>query len=101
MSSINLDTRVKQQADVLTADVDDAVMLMAIDNGNYFDMQKTASHIWSAIATPKAVSEIVEELLGIYDVKAEQCQNAVIGFLDKLLAEGIIEIVEAEKMVKR
>lgn len=100
MNSIKLDTKVQQHPDVLTADVDDAVMLLSIQNGAYFDMPNTGSHIWNAIETSKSVAQIVEGLLQVYDVDAEQCQRSVIGFLERLLDEGIVEIVDTEDPVQ-
>jgi hypothetical protein len=44
---------------------------------------------------PRAVAEIQNAITDEYDVEPERCARDLVGLLEKLLAEGLIEIKES------
>ena len=50
--------------------------------------------IWDLIQEPIEINQIVSTLISSYDVAQVECEKQVITFLNRLLDEGLIEIVE-------
>ena len=96
MIKITFDTIVKQHPDVVSADVGDDVMLLAVKSDSYFDMPDTAALIWRQIEEPTTISQVCNALMEHYDVDEETCRTATLTFLEQLLEEGIVDVVAAE-----
>ena len=89
---IEIDATITQVAGLITADMDGEKVMLNIENGKYFGLDTIGSRIWELIEKPHIIREVVAELLREYDVEEEICQNEVLTFLDKLYAQGLVNI---------
>jgi hypothetical protein len=83
---------VSKSEGLLATKLDDEVVLMGVDQGFYYGMQKVGDRIWELISTPCPVSEIIQTLLTEYDVEEEKCWNEVRAFLNDLMNEGLVKV---------
>lgn len=83
---------VGRTAGVLEAEVDDEIVLLNIEKGNCYGLNKAGSRVWHFIAEPCRVSDICARLMAEYDIDAETCMRQVIELLEQLNSEDLITI---------
>lgn len=89
---INKNTIIKKNEDMVSADLNGMIVMMSIDNGEYYGLNEVATVIWDRIEKSLSVEELVEELMEEFNVSQEQCEVDVIGFLEKLHEKNLIFI---------
>jgi Coenzyme PQQ synthesis protein D (PqqD) len=82
-------------AQIGTADVDGEVVALHFERGFCYGLNEVGSRIWKLVETPKRIAEICATLQDEYDVPADVCESEVLALLEKLLAEGVIDVVES------
>lgn len=90
---IDENTAVAQAEELVAADMDGETVMMRIESGKYFGLDSVGSRIWSLIAEPRRVSQVIDKLLGEYEVERRQCREETMEFLHHLIAEGLVKIV--------
>ena len=80
--------------DQVSCDLAGEAAILNIKNGVYYGLDPVGARIWSLMQEPRAVSEIQTTITGEYDVEPERCARDLVGLLEKLLAEGLIEVKE-------
>lgn len=88
---MNLNSMVKQGDDPLSAEVDGELIMMSIEQGNYYGLGETGSRIWKLMETPIRVSDLCATLCQEYDVAPSVCEADTLDFLEKLAEQGLIE----------
>lgn len=74
----------------VAAEVDGEIVLMSIDQGKYFNLGEMGSQVWRQLDRPRAVSELCDELQGVFEVDRAICERDVLLFLEKLLERGLL-----------
>jgi hypothetical protein len=78
--------------DQVSCDLAGEAAILSIKNGVYYGLDPVGARIWSLVQEPRAVAEIRNTIIGEYDVEPERCARDLFGLLEKLLAEGLIEV---------
>ncbi len=91
-SLINLKSQVSHCADIISTSLDDEVVVMSIDHGNYYSMDTTGSYIWQLMETPLKIDTLCTQILQHFDVSGEQCENDLLAFVHELEKEGLISV---------
>jgi hypothetical protein len=82
------------RSDALVAtNLGDDVVMMDVDRGAYYGLEKVAARIWSLVERPVSVRSICDRLLEEYEVPPERCEQEVTAFIDEMLREGVLRIV--------
>lgn len=89
--TLDLNTRLRQHPDQVAAEADGEVLMMHIDSGNYYGLNEVASFLWKQLDTAKSVRELCDAVLGEFDVEEATCLADVLGFLQGMLDDGLIE----------
>lgn len=92
--SLTPQTIIRRTATVLASELDDETVMMDADKGLYYGLDQVGSHIWAMVAQPVSVRQVCEQLVAVYDVPQEQCEQEVQQFLADLLRHDIIEVVD-------
>lgn len=74
------------------SNVDDEVIVMHLDEGNFSSLKSTGLRIWSMLDEPTSVAKICETLLGEFDVSESDCQEQTIAFLQGVSERGLITV---------
>lgn len=90
---ITPETVLRRGDDVLASDVGDDVVMMDLEKGAYYGLQAVGARVWSCLEQPVAVKTICARLMGEYEVDETSCFRDVTGFLDQLLEEGLVTVV--------
>jgi hypothetical protein len=90
---LNLSTQVVRSPNQLSGNLDDAVVLLSVANGEYYKMNEVGSRIWALIEQPLSVGALVDTLLGEFEVEPSACEQEVQGFLEQLSHSGLLRVV--------
>jgi hypothetical protein len=66
--------------------------MMSVEKGQYFGLEPVGSRVWELIEKPVKVAELIDGLLGKYDVDRETCEKDVLAFLEELHEAGILQV---------
>lgn len=89
---LSLDSVVNRSEGQVSTEIDGEAVLLSIDRGNYYGMNKVLTAIWNWIEKPMSVSEICTKLTSTHDVSREVAEKDVLKILGELSREGLIDI---------
>lgn len=87
-----MDDRVVARSGLLSADIDDGIVLLDTASGTYVNFHDVAAEIWRQLAEPRSLGEICRHLGAIYDAPAERIQASVQRFLNDLEERQLIGV---------
>jgi hypothetical protein len=90
MSVIGMQSRFERNPDLAWTTMDDEVVMMSVERGEYSGLGGVGSRIWELLADPLTTSEICVRLVAEFEVDAETCETDVVEFLEQLLQGGLI-----------
>lgn len=70
--------------------IDDEIVVMRLDTGEFLSLTDTGSEIWQLIDGTRGRDDVVAVLAGQYDAPADAIGKDVDGFLDQLRKAGLI-----------
>jgi hypothetical protein len=76
----------------MSADVDEDIVMVNVETGFYYAASDVAREIWQAIERPTKVSDLIDNLVGTYDVARSECEEQTLEFLETMLAERLLEV---------
>ncbi len=92
MPSIGFESKISRATGFTTAAVQNELMMLNVEQGNYYSLDPIAAEIWKMLEMPMQVEEIIEQLLKRYDVSPDQCRADVLAFLGEMQGNGMIII---------
>ncbi|MBS7538159.1 PqqD family protein [Ancylobacter lacus] len=90
--SVDILSEVVRKKGYLGAAVGEEQVLLDMEHGVYIGLNPVGSDIWRRIEQPKVVAALCEELRAAYDAEAGVLEADVLGFLDRLLRQDMIEL---------
>lgn len=75
---------------VLARKLDDEMVLLNLDSGEYFGLNDTGTRIWELLAGGSACDEVVDRLTDEFEVTAEVAASHVTTLCDELLRAGLL-----------
>lgn len=67
-------------------------IMLSIKNGKYYNIGEVGGEIWERIRNPISISNLINELMIIFDVEKHLCEEHVLGFLNILAVEKLINV---------
>jgi len=92
--SIALTTTIARSNEIITAEADDEIVMMSLEQGEYFGLGAIGSRIWALLEQPMTVAALCDRLITLYAVDVETCQRDTLDFLQELYAAEIITLVD-------
>lgn len=89
---LNINSVISKKEDAVMAELDGKVVIMSIENGQYYALDEIGTDIWKSIEGSIAVKSIVEQLVQEYKVSEERCIEDLIAFLQSIESKGLIKI---------
>ncbi len=90
--ALSMSSTVSRSEDHLAANVDDGLVLMDVDHGNYYGLNAIGTDIWQRLEKELVVSELCAALSKEYDADMDTISREVLALLERLAAEGLIEV---------
>lgn len=89
---IGPNTILKRKQDQLFSEIDGEVVMLSVENSEYYGMDKVGSHIWQLIEKPVSLKQLIGLLLDEYEVTEEQCMEDTLKFIEQLMDKDLVEI---------
>jgi uncharacterized NAD(P)/FAD-binding protein YdhS len=68
-------------------------VILGLQNSVYYGVNPVGASIWKLLQRQRSVAELRDAVLEEYDVEKERCERDVLDLLEKMQAEGLIEVV--------
>jgi Coenzyme PQQ synthesis protein D (PqqD) len=91
---IQLDSQVTRNKDIIFSEMDNDVVMMSIEKGEYYGINPIGSRIWELLETSLRVSDLCQTLMVEYNVDENRCISDVVAYLQQLLEKNVITIVD-------
>ena len=75
---------------VVSAELDDEVILLNVESGVYFGLDAIGTRIWSALEQGATEQAIYTQLFDEYDVDPDQLRKDISSFLEMLREQGLV-----------
>ena len=75
---------------VLENEIDGEKIMLNMDKGEYYGMDKIASRIWELLNEEIEIEKLIQKLLEEFEIDYETCKNDVLEFLDGMLKKNLI-----------
>jgi len=89
---IELNSVVVAVADQVSCDPEGEAAVLKTKTGVYYGLDDIGTSVWRMLNEPRRVDELVDALLGEYEVDREECQRDVIALLGELAVRGLVDI---------
>jgi len=89
---IGPETILQRKGDLLFNTIDAEVVLLSIENSEYYGMDKVGSRIWDILEQPVSLKILIDKLMSEYQVSEQQCTFDTIAFLNKLREKKLVII---------
>lgn len=80
----------------VSGDLDGTIVLLSIQNGEYYNMNAVGSRIWGLLEKPMTVSALVDQLIVEFEVDRPTCEKEVAAFLGQLQKSNLLKVVETQ-----
>lgn len=87
-------TLLRTSDSVITSEVDGEIMLITIDTGAYFGLNRIGSEIWRLAAEPIALEAISAALKSRFNADPTQIDQQATEFVADLVAKGLLLIAD-------
>jgi hypothetical protein len=68
-------------------------VILGLQNSIYYGVNPVGASIWKLLQRQRSVAELRDAVLEEYDVEKERCERDLLDLLEKMQAEGLIEVV--------
>lgn len=92
MIDIENDSIISRHSEIVFNKLDDEIVMMSVQNGEYYGLDNIGSRVWEIIEKPVSFMQIISVLEEEYKVLEEQCINDVKEFLILLKKKDLIYI---------
>jgi coenzyme PQQ synthesis protein D (PqqD) len=76
----------------ISCDLAGEAAILNVKSGMHYGLDPVGARIWNLMQEPRPVAEIQNAITSEYDVEPERCALDLNELLQKLLAEGLIEV---------
>jgi Coenzyme PQQ synthesis protein D (PqqD) len=80
----------RRHPDVVSRRMDEQTVLVNLRTNRIFELNRTGARFWELLGDESSESQIVEQLLGEFDVPQAQLEREVAALVDSLAEEGLI-----------
>lgn len=92
MDDIFADRLISRNPDLLSAPVDDHLVLLDSAKGEYYDLDPIAADIWERLAAPQTAVALRDQLVAAYEGEPDLIGADMQVFLADMLARGLVRL---------
>src|SRR5438128_8625793 len=78
--------------DRLSCDLAGEAAILNLTSGMYYGLNRVGARVWTLIAEPRPVGDVLTQLLREFEVDAERCEQDLIALVGQLVVEGLVEV---------
>ena len=83
---------IRNEDDFLMTEVDGEAVVMNIINGSYWGLNNTTTEIWNFLEKKASLQEIINMLLGTYEVEEATCRQETLRVIITMLQLNILKV---------
>jgi hypothetical protein len=91
--AIELTTTVKRNTQLMTAPVDEEMVILNMARNNYVALDEIGRRIWDLLANEVRVEDLCQQLSREFAATPEEITTDVVPFLNDLVIEGLVHVV--------
>lgn len=91
LQPLSMDSIVVVAPSQISSDLVGQQIILNIQSGVYYGLDRVGARIWNFLQQPRRVSEIRDMLIAGYDVDQERAEQDLIALLRKLTDAGLVE----------
>jgi hypothetical protein len=88
----NLASRITIPDDVLFRDLEGEAVILSTESGKYYGLDEVGTRMWNLLSQHGQVEPVYQALLAEYDVPEDRLQQDLLDLVDKLAAEGLLQV---------
>lgn len=92
--SIKPESWLQRHDDVFAAAVDDELVMLNLDQQYYLGLDAIGRRIWELLETPCQLGTLCQRMSEEYDEVPDRIARDVTGFIEEMMAEGMVHTVE-------
>ncbi len=93
---VELASRVAVPRHVLVRALDKESVLLNLETERYFGLDEVGTRMWQLLTTSPSIDEAYRQLLAEYDVGADELRDNLLELLDRLLANGLVNVLPGD-----
>lgn len=87
------DTVLQRDPCNLSTELDGETVLMNIESGKYFTLDRVGSEIWNLLSEPRPLADLLATLVDRFDGDPEVIRSETLSFVESLAEKGIVRRV--------
>ena len=91
-AALSLTSLVKSANDLISAPVNNEVVILSIERGTYYGLDEIGTEIWQRLESPMRIDMLCEELAAKYAADRQTIERDVLALLESLFAEGLVTV---------
>ncbi len=76
----------------------DESAILNMKNSVYYGMDSVGTRVWNMLGEPRSIVQLRDALLEEYEVQPARCEQDLLQLLEKMRAEGLIEVRSAQPL---
>lgn len=96
MIDISLSSFFQRSPEFTASLIDDDLVCMDSQTGNYFALNETGELIWSLLEAPLRLDSLIEEMSNVFSDFSADKNDEIVHFLMRLVSLGAISIVSVD-----
>lgn len=91
-TDLQLHTTIVRSPDQVSGDLDGKIVLLSIENGQYYNMNEVGSRIWALLEESMTVSTLIDRLLTEFEIDRATCEKETFAFLAQLEKDKLLKV---------
>jgi Coenzyme PQQ synthesis protein D (PqqD) len=91
-ASLSVQSVVVAAKNQVSCDLNGEAAILSLAQGIYYGLDTIGAQVWTLLQEPRCIGAICQALLQEYEVEPERCEEDVLALLERLRAEGLIEV---------
>ena len=96
MAEVGMSDVIERNDALLFTEIDDTVVMMDADKGQYYELDAVGARVWALIETGRPVAEVCDALIAEHDVEPDVCRRDVLAFIEKTAGLDIVRTRPAD-----
>ena len=89
-------SRVSRNEAIVFTDLDDTIVMMDVDEGQYYELDPVGARIWTLLETDRSAADLCDALAAEFDVDPDTCHRDTLEFLQSASDLRIVYVQSAQ-----
>ena len=81
---------------IVFTDLDDTIVMMDVDEGQYYELDRIGARIWTLLETGRSAADLCDTLSAEFDVDPDTCRRDTLEFLQTAGTMRIVHVQPAQ-----